>query len=600
MMNLNLGAVGNCNIAMLIDDRARIVWGGYPRLDGDPIFAALLGGKDPYQPEDPDNGGYFAIELVGQERAEQAYLPNSAMLCTRLYAKDGGAVEIMDFAPRYERNQRLFRPPMIVRRLFPLAGRPRVRIRLRPRFGLGRFAPSISFGSNHVRYYSGTMALRLTTDVPIAYVTGETHFVLERPANLLFGADESLQTGIEETARLFQERTLDYWRNWARSLSIPFEWQDAVIRAAITLKLCNFEETGAIVAALTTSIPEAPGTRRNWDYRLCWPRDAYFVIQALNRLGATRTMEGYLGFMSNIVGGNGDRGLQPVYGITRMARLDEREIPDLAGYRGMGPVRVGNHAYRQIQNDVYGSVVMAATHSFFDRRLGRIGDLDEFERLEALGHRAVEVFDQPDAGPWELRNSADVHTFSSLMCWAACDRLAKIAGVLALSARQTYWKGEADRLRRAIEDHCWNAAENSFASTWGGNRIDASLLLLHDLGFLCGDDPRFIGTVDAVTRHLKRGDFVMRYSHADDFGLPETAFTICTFWYINALASIGRKEEARVLFEAVLARRNPLGLLSEDIHPETGELWGNFPQAYSMVGLINAAMRLSRTWEEAC
>jgi GH15 family glucan-1,4-alpha-glucosidase len=591
MNTLDLGIIGNCSIAALVDAQATIVWGCFPRIDGDAVFHALL--------NDQKADGLFSIELVDQLHSEQAYLPNSAILCTTLYDHHGGIAEVTDFAPRFALYERIFRPPMIVRRIKAVQGRPRVLIRLRPGFENGGLKPQITRGSNHLRYVSPAQTLRLTTNAPVSYITEERPFVLDRPIDLLLGSDESLQAGVETTARDLFERTLDHWRSWVRSLSIPFEWQDAVIRAAITLKLCNFEETGAIVAALTTSIPEAPETQRNWDYRFCWLRDAYFVIHALNRLGVTRTMEDYLRFINDIVEEAKDGELRPVYGITRDTSIDEITIPHLAGYHGFGPVRVGNQAHVQIQNDVYGSVVLASTHAFFDQRLAHPGNGALFEQLERLGNRAVTVFDKPDAGPWELRTIASVHTFSSVMCWAACDRLAKIARHIGQTDRAIYWRREADRLHSIICERAWNAELGCFASTFGGAELDATLLLLHEVDFLAADDPRFAATVDAVAINLKTGDFLYRYVAEDDFGRPSTAFVICVFWYIDALAALGRRDEARILFETVLARRNPLGLLSEDIDPRSGELWGNFPQTYSMVGLINCAMRLSRNWEEA-
>jgi GH15 family glucan-1,4-alpha-glucosidase len=265
----------------------------------------------------------------------------------------------------------------------------------------------------------------------------------------------------------------------------------------------------------------------------------------------------------------------------------------------MWPVRIGNQAHLQTQNDVYGSVILAATHAFFDRRLPLAGDTVLFERLEDLGRRAVAVYDKPDAGPWELRAFAAIHTFSAVMCWAGCDRLSKIAAVLGLPERQAWWRQQADQLHADISRRAWNAHLGSFVATFEGNTLDATLLLLHELDFLSADDPRFEATVVAIGRTLRRSDLLLRYAIEDDFGLPETSFTICTFWYIEALAALRRKDEARTLFETVLKRRSALGLLSEDIHPETGELWGNYPQTYSMVGLINCAMRLSRHWEEA-
>jgi GH15 family glucan-1,4-alpha-glucosidase len=292
--------------------------------------------------------------------------------------------------------------------------------------------------------------------------------------------------------------------------------------------------------------------------------------------------------------------LQPVYSVTLGSKLTERVEPGLAGYRGMGPVRVGNQAYEHIQNDVYGSVVMAATQMFFDRRLAQPGNVRIFERLESIGEQAIAVFDQPDAGLWEFRTIAKVHTFSAVMCWVACDRLAKISAQIDLPARVEYWRGHADEIHQVVCANAWNAELNSFVESFGdGDDVDASLLLLHDLGFLAADDPRFAGTVAAVENKLRRGDFLFRYISPDDFGVPETSFTICTFWFVDALVALGRTEEARALFENALSCRNHVGLLSEDLDPRSGELWGNFPQTYSMVGLISSAMRLSKSWEEA-
>jgi GH15 family glucan-1,4-alpha-glucosidase len=381
-------------------------------------------------------------------------------------------------------------------------------------------------------------------------------------------------------------------------LSVPFEWQEPVIRAAITLKLCSFEETGAIVAAMTTSIPEIDGQQRNWDYRFCWLRDAHFVVRTLNRLGYIETMEDFLAYINNIVGTSENGYLQPVYGIGLEARLTERQIDNLAGYRGNGPVRVGNQAYEHDQHDGYGSVLLAATQAFFDQRLRRPAGIHTFHRLERVGDRAFAVHDQPDAGLWEFRTRAEVHTHSSVMCWAACDRLARIASQLGLAERASHWQTRADRIRETILQRAWNSKLNSFVSTFEGEAIDASLLMMHEVGFIRPDDPRFCGTVDAVERQLKRGPFLFRYVKPDDFGEPENAFIICTFWYIDALIAQGRTTEARELFENMLACRNHLGLLSEDINPTTKELWGNFPQTYSLVGLINCAMKLSKTWED--
>ena len=594
MSHLDLAMIGNCSFSALVDVRGRVVWCCLPRFDGDPVFSSLLAGNGT-----PAEAGFFDVELEGCATSEQHYLPNSAVLVTTLHDRNGGAIEITDLAPRFVKSGRIYRPLMLVRQVRPLSGDPRIRIRVRPTHGYGAARPPTTHGSNHIRYVMPDLVMRLTTDAPVAYVQDETAFVLERPVSLVFGPDESLEGSIGPTAREFFERTRDWWLAWTRHLSIPFEWQEAVIRAAITLELCSFEETGAIVAAMTTSIPEAAGSGRNWDYRFCWLRDAYFVIHALNRLGVTRTMEGFLGYITNVVADSEDGHLQPVYGVTRDALLHEREVPDLPGYRSMGPVRVGNQAFEHIQNDVYGSVVLAATQSFFDERLSHPGGAKLFERLERVGERAIKLHDQPDAGIWELRTRARVHTFSSVMCWAACDRLARIAERLGLEYRARHWRREADAIHATICANAFDAERNTFVESFGGEDVDASLLLLEQLGFLRADDPRFAGTVAAVERELRAGDYLYRYRAADDFGAPVSAFNICTFWYIDALCALGRRDEGRALFENMLARRNHVGLLSEDLDPATGELWGNFPQTYSMVGLILCAMRLSQRWEEA-
>jgi GH15 family glucan-1,4-alpha-glucosidase len=591
MKTLDLALIGNCSIGALVDARANISWACFPRFDGDPVFCTLL--------KEDDDFGFFAVELADCERTEQHYLENTGILLTCLYDRQGGAIEVTDFAPRFGRHGRTFRPMMLVRRVRRLAGSPRVTLRLRPACDNGAARPVMTWGSNHVRYVTPTLALRLTTDASLTAIMQETSFFLEDTVTLLLGADETVNEATGEVGRRFLEETTQYWRDWVRNLAIPYEWQQAVIRAAITLKLNTYDDTGAIVAAMTTSIPEAAGSIRNWDYRYCWLRDGYFVVNALNRLGATRTMERYLAYIINITAHVDDGTLQPVYGIDGRAELHELEVPALAGYRGMGPVRIGNLAYRQVQHDVYGSAILAAAHIFFDQRLTRRGDEALFRRLERLGEQARRCYDQPDAGLWELRGSARVHTFSAVMCWVACDRLARIAHQLGLTERADYWQAQAQQIHDTISRRAWNAARGAFASTFEGEAMDASLLLLAELGFLDATDPRFASTVRAVETDLRRGEFIFRYVETDDFGEPENAFLVCTFWYVNALAAIGRQQEARDLFEKLLACRNHHGLLAEHIDLRSGEQWGNFVQTYSMVGLINAAIRLSISWDQA-
>src|SRR5205809_570547 len=516
MASLDLALIGNGTIGAFVDPAAEITWTCFPRFDGDPMFCSLL--------KPGDDIGFFAIELLDRARVEQKYLHNTPVVVTRVTDSAGGAIEITDFAPRFNYRGRVFSPMMIVRRIQRLAGHPRIRVRLRPAQSYGQPLAATTSGSNHIRYVGNPLVLRLTTDVPVTTILEGNAFFVDDAVTLVVGPDETLQEAAGEVGKDFLSETTAYWREWVRSLAIPFEWQDAVIRAAITLKLNVFEDTGAIVAALTTSLP---------------------------------------------------------------------------GYRGIGPVRVGNQASEQAQHDVYGSSILAATHVFYDRRLVHQGDESLFRRLEPLGERCVKLFDQPDAGLWELRGSTHVHTFSAVMCWVGCERLGRIAKQLGLADRAAYWCDRARELHEVISQRAWNAKLGTFVATFGGDTLDASLLQLNELFFVADDDPRFVATVRAIGKELKRGKFVFRYTTPDDFGTPSNAFLVCSFWYINALAAIGERDEARKTFEYLLECRNLHGLLAEHIDPNTHEQWGNFVQTYSMVGLILSAIRLSQRWDQA-
>jgi GH15 family glucan-1,4-alpha-glucosidase len=587
--SLQVGMIGNCAYSALIDQQSRIVWCCLPRFDGDPVFNAIL---DP-----SENGSLWAFELEDYDRSEQAYEPNTAVLRTRMYDRKGQGIEVTDLAPRFWSRGRTFRPLSMIRRVKVLSGSPRMRVLLRPRFDWGRAKPMVTQGSTHIRYVAGNSTLRVNTDAPISYVLAETFFVVDRPMNFIMGPDETLSTGIEETARLFEQETVAYWKQWTRALSLPLEWQDAVIRAAITLKLSLFEDTGAIVAAMTTSIPEAPGSGRNWDYRYCWLRDAFFVVRALNSISEVATMEEYLRWLMNVVIRSGGGHIQPLYGIGQEEQLPEFILDHLPGYRGNGPVRVGNQAQEHFQHDVYGNILLGAAQAFHDHRLLKRAGRAEFAHMEAVGEQAFKIYDTPDAGMWELRTRARIHTSSALMSWAACDRLAKIAATLGLPERIRFWRERADTIRSRILRESWSEERQAFAESFGGRDLDASALLMAEVNMIDPNDARFVATVDALEKSLCDGPYMRRYEAADDFGKPETAFNICTFWRIDALARIGRKAQAREIFEVMLKSRNHVGLLSEDTHPVTGEMWGNFPQTYSMVGTINAAVRLSAPWD---
>lgn len=595
MQHLQLGLIGNCAVNALVNTDATIVWACMPRFDSDPLFCSLVNN---YR-QSPDKESIFSIDVADMATRQQHYLDNTAVLVTRITDKNDNIFDVIDFCPRFKLYGRTFHPAMIIRILRVVQGSPSIRVRIRPTQAYGLVRRSHTVGSNHIRYVASHTVDRLTTNMSISALLEERWQLLNRDVALILGPDENLQESVREVSERFLRETCNYWVSWVRYLAIPFEWQEQVIRAAITLKLSAYEDTGAIIAAPTTSLPEAPNTIRNWDYRYCWLRDSYFTVNALNRLGATQTMERYLDYITNVVANAEEHVLQPVYGISGETHLNERIIDHLAGYDGHGPVRVGNLAYQQTQHDVYGAVVLSLAQIFFDKRILRPGNLNEFLRLERIGDMAVQTFAQPDAGLWELRERQQIHTFSSVMCWAACDRLARIAERLMLAERARVWRDAANQMHAKIVARAWNEKRNAFTATFAGEGMDASLLLLHELGFLRADDPRFVGTVEAISQDLRRGDYVFRYVEADDFGTPDNAFTVCTFWYIKALAALNRREEARALFENLLSRSNHLGLLAEHIDPVTSEMWGNFPQTYSMVGIILSAMKLSIRWEEA-
>lgn len=591
--SLDLAVIGNCQVAGLLDALGRLVWACMPRPDSDPTFCSLL---------DPRGGdakaGVFAIDLIDAAGQRQDYLRNTAVVETVLDDAAGNQMRLTDFCPRFRERGRYFKPMTYIRIAEPSRGRPRIRMRFKPVNGFGSRPSELTIGSHHLRVDAADVICRLTTDASLTALVEENAVILDRPLAFILGPDETVEGAPLALARHLLEKTVEYWQEWVRTLAVPVDWQEAVIRAAITLKLCTYEDSGAVLAALTTSIPESADSGRNWDYRYCWLRDSFFVIQALNRLGATRTMEGFLTYLDNVIAQSPSGALRPAYGVAGDSRGEELVLDTLRGYRGMGPVRVGNLALMQTQNDVYGAVIMATSQFFYDARLISPGDVALFNRLEMLGDQAEAVFEQPDAGPWEYRGTEQIHTYSACMCWAACDRLARIASHLGLSARSEHWNSRASAMKDKILSRSWSETRHTLVDHFGGTDLDATTLLLPELGLMSGTDPRFVATVERISQELRQGDYLFRYRHADDFGVPRNAFTVCSFWYVNALAHMGRTVEAREAFERLLQRRNRLGMFSEGIDPGSHEHWGNYPQTYSMVGIISSALRLSRSWEE--
>jgi GH15 family glucan-1,4-alpha-glucosidase len=391
--------------------------------------------------------------------------------------------------------------------------------------------------------------------------------------------------------------TVRYWRRWVKHCNIPPLYQQQVIRSALALKLHCFEDTGAIVASMTTSIPEAPESGRNWDYRYCWLRDAYYVLGALRLLGHFEERERFIHYLLGIVAGTPDLNLSPLYRIDGTSELEERTLSDWSGYRGQGPVRVGNAAAGHAQHDIFGEMVLALTPMFLDERFGPEHSAAALEVIERLARKAMAVVGTPDAGIWEYRTEWRPQTFSSLMCWAAADRMALVAA-RHLPTREAEFRAAANRIRGEIIDRAWSSELGSFVAHYDGIDLDASLLQMTTLRLLPADDARLTGTIDAISQNLSKDGWLFRYRLDDGFGQPQVAFIICTFWLVEALAVTGRTEEARAVMKQAQSALSPLGLLSEDYQTGNLRMWGNFPQGYSHVGLIHAAFAASPRWTD--
>lgn len=595
MSQLDYGIIGNCQISALVDKSAKIAWCCMPRLDSSSVFASML---------DSEKGGFWSIEPAPSTSGEtwdsrQYYMRNTNVLVTLFTSSQDTQFEVIDFVPRFEKNDSYYKPPQVIRVVRPMKGMPRVIVRCRPKFEYGQVTPRASIASQMIHFQSETTSLFLSADASLSYILDETPFELKESKHfaLSYGApfQGPLRFGVEEQL----DRTLAYWRSWAKHCNIPFEFQNEVIRSALALKLHIYEDTGGIIAATTTSIPEGPENGRTWDYRYCWLRDAYFVVTTLNRLGQFEEMEAFIKYLQNISASEPSKVLQPVYGICGEKELIEREISALRGFNGYGPVRVGNAAYKMDQHDVYGEMVLAITPTFFDRRLDRTDQDQALRNVQQLIEQAILCFEQPDAGIWEFRGSKKHSVFSKLMNWAAVDRGVRIAGHIGRHDLVAEWAPIREKMRDNIERFGWNDLVNYYTQSYGGDSPDAANLLLPAVNFISYRDERFQKTIDAYDRMLRYGRGVFRYKTPDDFGIPKTTFTVCAFWMVDALWGAGRKTEARELFSSVIHQANHVGLLSEDMDPETGELWGNFPQTYSHVGLILSAMRISQAWEDA-
>ena len=581
----DIGLIGNCRISALVERTGSIVWCCLPRFDSEPVFGRLL---------DPE-GGEFSIAPAGGQAGRQRYLENTNILETSFEVPDG-RFRIVDLAPRFVEQDRIERPPVLLRIIEPLEGEPLVRVRCAPRRGWCKAKPWERHAGSRIEFHDFERPLTLAADLPGEALAGEP-FRLTARRHLALSWGAPVAEDLAACGARWLELTTRYWQRWVKHCNIPPVYQTEVIRSALALKLHCFEETGAILAALTTSIPEAPGSGRTWDYRYCWLRDAYYVLGALRLLGHFEEREQFIQYLIGIAANAPDLDLRPLYRIDGSSDLEERIIDGWAGFNGDGPVRTGNAAALHQQHDVFGEMLLALSPVFLDERFNLERSAESLKLVERLARKAIAVAGTPDAGIWEYRRQWEPQTFSSLMCWAAADRMALIAD-RHLPARAGEFRTAAARIRDEIVGRAWNPARDSFVSAYGGNDLDAALLQMAPLRMLDSTDPRLRATVAAIRRELTRDGWLFRYHAHDGLGVPSVAFVICTFWLVEALAATGAVDDAREVMRRAHGVMSPLGLLSEDIEPTTRRMWGNFPQAYSHVGLIHAAFAASPRWAE--
>ncbi len=578
-----LGMIGNCNFSGLIDDRANIKWMCWPRFDSSFIFGSLL---------DEKKGGKFSISPPGdQYTSRQDYLENTNMLVTRFESAEG-IFEVIDFAPRFYLNERFHKPLMLFRKVRKVSGTPRIVVHCDPVGHYGEINPEAHLGSNHIRYSGLEQPVRLTTNASLTLIQQHREFFLNEDLYFVLSWGIPLEGPLIHTFEDFLTRTKQYWQTWVRHCTLPKLFQKEVIRSALTLKLHQYEDTGAIIASCTTSLPEIDGEGRNWDYRFCWLRDTYYTLSALNSLGHFEEMEKYAHFIENL-NMSSLESLQPVYCIDGAPQMKEIELP-LSGYLNNQPVRVGNEASLQIQHDAYGQIVMALFSLFTDARLVN-KELYSTRSVKYLLAYIEKTIEQPDNGLWEFRGRKSMHSYSSLFHWAGSAAVKKIAKI----REDKELEAKADKLMaRASEllEQCYSEEKKAYTQAIGSQDLDASLLQMITLGFFHDkSNEKAVAHLRAIQKDLEiKPGFLLRYKHTDDFGLQKSAFLVCSFWYIEALIHLNFIEEATELFEEVLKAQNHLGLISEDFDINNGSQWGNFPQTYSHVGLINCAFALDK------
>ena len=583
---LNYGIIGNCKSSALINADSSIDWCCLPQFDSSAVFCKII---------DEKIGGSFKIEVDKSYTITQHYLNNTAILKTN-FRNNENEFEVLDFMTRFKLDDKNFyNPPELQRMIRPIRGLPKIKV---------LYNPTLEYANGKTKTYkkddfivsvfeeASYETLFLYTDIEKNKILENKEFELAEPVYLNLSYNEKIDVPNLEKSNLELEKTKEYWINWCKKGPKYKLYNDEVKRSAITLKLLTFEKTGAVLAAATTSIPETIGEVRNWDYRFCWIRDASMVIKIIAKLGHERIVKNFIDFIVNLIPNKNEK-LQIMYGIDGQKILTEKKLDHLSGYKNSKPVRIGNAAYIQKQNDIYGilvDVIHFQIEKFKEENY-------KYEQLWSIVKSVVWVVEKnwkkPDKGIWEFRNEDQHFTFSKLLCWVAIDRAIKISNLIKKGRKTDRWIPLRDQIKNDILSNAWNPKIKAFSQSYGSDFLDASVLLMESYGFIESKDPKYIDTVKAIEKELLYDGLLFRYKNNDDFGEPKSSFTVCTFWYINSLFKIGEESKAKRLFDQLLSNSNHLGLFSEDLDFKTKKMLGNFPQAYSHLALIETAMNFN-------
>ncbi len=586
MKNLDYGIVGNCRSAALISDKGSIDWCCLPAFNSSSVFAALL---------DKNQGGTFKINVAETYKTTQKYIRNTNLLSTTF---DNGtdAFSVIDFMPRYKtEGNGYYCPPDIIRYIKYLKGTPVFSVDYNPKLEYAKYATETCEHNGYIKSKTkkGTYdSLYLYSNLDNGSIINGHQMTISTDAYFLISYNQKILKQTVERSYLKLQRTKVYWLNWSERTQVTGGNYNDIMRSALVLKLLSFDKTGAVLAALTTSLPETIGEIRNWDYRFCWIRDASMVIKVMAGLGHSNLAKRYLNFIINVISDKDDK-IQIMYGINGEKRLTETTLKHLEGYEGSKPVRIGNDAYRQKQHDIYGVLMDVIYQQFqiYDTSLQNSEELWTITR--GIIHSVEKTWKKPDRGIWEIRNDQKHFTFSKVLCWVAVDRALKVAEQINQNDFVKKWSKLRDTIADEIHKKAWNEEVGAYTQFYGTTELDASTLLMEPYGFIDANHPRYVSTVKATKKTLMHNGLMYRYKNSDDFGLPSSSFTICSFWLINSLYKIGEKTEAKRLFKDLRSYSNHLGLYSEDIDFETKRLLGNFPQAYSHLALIETTMLLA-------